>query len=130
MPDSPTARARKYYTNLGYSVSQWERWNAFAKIRQDGFGFIDFAAIKEGDGIIGVQACAGSSHAARRTKILNEPMALVWLKSGGLIDVWSCVKKGPAGKRKVWVERRESITQETVIQYHEQLSTEKQNVKE
>ena len=39
-----------------------------AKVRQDLFGVIDVVAIHPDLGIVGVQACAGGSHAARRTK--------------------------------------------------------------
>ena len=51
-----------------------ERWNQYAKVRQDLFGFVDILAVRPNE-ILAVQACAGASHAARRDKILAEPRA-------------------------------------------------------
>jgi len=60
--------------------------------------------------IVGIQACAGASHAARRAKILAEPRAQQWLEAGARLEIWSFSKTGPRGKRKTWTLRIEPIT--------------------
>jgi hypothetical protein len=80
-----------------------------ARVRVDLFGVIDLVAVKQGVGIIGIQACAGGSHAARRAKAQAEPRLLEWLLSGGRFEVWSVAKQGARGKRKVWTVRREEL---------------------
>jgi hypothetical protein len=59
--------------------------------------------------IIGIQACAGASHAARRDKILAEPRMLQWLKAGGQLQLWSWSKRGQRDARKLWTLRTEDF---------------------
>lgn len=106
---SPTQRALAELRKLGAVASITERWNAFAKIRQDLFGFCDVLAII-GPNIVAIQVTSGTNHAARRTKILSEPRAESWLKAGGMIEVWSFAKKGKHGNRKLWSCRKEEVT--------------------
>ena len=117
----------------GYTAQVVEHWNAFARRRVDLFGVVDVLALApeqwpdrvvghyNGDplvcslpaipaAIVGIQACAGSSHAARRTKILAEPRAKQWLHAGGRLEIWSFSKTGPRGKTKRWTLRIEPIT--------------------
>jgi hypothetical protein len=69
-------------------------------------------------GIWGIQACAGSSHAARRTKSLAEPRLQAWLQAGGRFAIWSwaqrrtnaVLKDGRRSRRKVWTLREEELT--------------------
>lgn len=108
---SPTQRTLKFLRDGGHLAQVVERWNAYAKVRVDLFGVIDIVCVPlSGKGIIGVQACAGASHAARRTKSLAEPRLLTWLNAGGRFQIISWAKQGPRGKRKVWVPRVEEIT--------------------
>lgn len=115
MPSSPTQRTLKHYRDEGYAVGICEKWNAYAKIRQDLFGFIDCVALHPVEGIIAIQACAGSSHAVRRQKILAEPNAELWLRSGGRIQVVSWAKRGGRGIRKTWTPRVEEINLQDVV---------------
>jgi len=106
---SPTQRALKDLRSLGFVAAVVERFNPHAKVRQDLFGFIDIVACFPEFGVLGVQACAGASHAARRAKILAEPRVRPWLESGGRVEVWSYRRAGAAGRRKVWTLRREEV---------------------
>lgn len=108
---SPTQRALALARELGFTVQVVERFNSFTKRRHDLFGVIDLVAIKQGVGILGIQATAdnGGHHADRRAKSQAEPRLLEWLLSGGRFEVWSFGKKGPRGKRKVWTVRREEL---------------------
>ena len=107
---SPTKRALADLRSLGFVAQVVERFNPYAKVRQDLFGCIDIVAVREGCGILGVQACAGASHAARRAKSLAEPRLRAWLAAGGRFEVFSYAKRGGRGERKRWQLRREEIT--------------------
>jgi hypothetical protein len=117
MSISPTQRTLKEARLRGYEVQVVERWNPHAKVRVDLFGVIDLVAITAAEQlgcepmrILGIQACAGGSHATRRAKILAEPRAKQWIEAGGLLSIWSWAKQGARGKRKTWTLRIEAIT--------------------
>jgi len=117
---SPTQRTKRYLEKDGYTVGIVEKFNRFAGphgIRQDLFGFGDAIAMKPGQGhVIMVQACAGGSHPARRTKILAETRALTWLRAGQAILLISWSKRGKRNERKLWQPRLETITEEMFTQ--------------
>lgn len=73
-----------------------ERWNQYARIRQDLFGFIDVLSCGE-KGTLAIQACAGASVSARVQKIADSPLLPFVRKAGWTIQVW--------GWRKVKVKR-------------------------
>lgn len=110
---SPTQRTLAALRNEGVTAGIVERFNQFVGphgIRQDLFGFIDVIAVYPDErGITGVQCCAGSGHAAHRTKIMENEHAPAWLKAGGRIELWSWrklkVKRG--GKAMRWVPKME-----------------------
>lgn len=87
-----------------------ERWNAFAHIRQDLFGFIDIVVLDGlGGGPLGVQVTVTDSMASRRAKIAEEPRARLWLDSPARIEIWGWAKRGAKGKRKLWELKREVV---------------------
>lgn len=108
---SPTKRALADLRELGFTCQVVERWCPFSRRRIDLFGCIDIVGAREG-GILGVQACAGASHAARRKKAMDEPRLRVWLEAGGAFEIFSYAKQGARGKVKHWRLRREPITLE------------------
>ena len=111
---SPTSRSLEHARKSGALAQVVERWNQHARVRVDLFGVIDLVVI-DGNSILGVQACAGSSHAARRTKMLDAEHIVstgLWLASGGRLEIWSWAKQGPRGKAKRWTLRVEAITAE------------------
>lgn len=105
---TPTQRTLAECRKRGWTAAVVEKWNPHARIRQDLFGCIDILALTP-SGVLGIQACAGSSHAARRTKALAEPRLATWLRSGCTFAVWSWSKRGDRGKRKLWALREESV---------------------
>lgn len=106
---SPTSRSLAECKRRGWVAQVVERWNPHAKVRQDLFGCIDIVAITPA-GILGIQACAGASHAARAAKMRAEPRASSWLNSGAFLSVWSWAKRGARGEQKIWTLREEVIT--------------------
>jgi hypothetical protein len=99
---SPTQRSLKKLRDAGWTVAVVERWNPYARVRQDLFGFADLLAFK-GDVTLAVQTTSGANCAKRLAKILACPSAGFWLASTTrkiVIHGWA--KRGPRGKRKTW----------------------------
>ena len=90
---SPTARTLAHLRAAGYPLVQVvERWNPYARIRQDLFGIIDVVAV--GADIVGVQATSGSNVSKRVAKI-TESEALPILRKAGirvLVHGWRKVR--------------------------------------
>jgi hypothetical protein len=105
---SPTQRTLAWLrTDLQAQAQVVERWNPHARIRQDLFGCIDIVAVTTV--VIGVQACAASSHSARVKKSMAEPKLLPWLRAGAMFWVVSWGKKGKRGEPKRWTKRVTAI---------------------
>jgi len=105
---SPTQRSLAHLKELGYCAKVVEKWNPFAKIRQDLFGG-DIVALKSGEPVLIVQATTGSNHAARRMKLEEAGFTALWTGAGARLEIWSWAKAGARGKRKVWTVRREAL---------------------
>lgn len=105
---SPTQRSLAHLKGLGYRAKVVEKWNPFAKIRQDLFGG-DILALKSGEPVLVIQCTTGAHHAARRTKLEEEGFTALWTGAGARLEVWSWAKQGPRGKRKAWMLRREML---------------------
>ena len=100
---SPTQRSKARLIQEGYTVAITERWNQFARIRQDLFGFVDLLAISAEE-TLAVQTTSGSNAAKRVQKIRECPAAKVWLEGfpQRQIVVHSWAKRGAKGKAKRW----------------------------
>lgn len=115
MSVSPTQRSLRVLREQGKIYQVVEHWNPFSRRRIDLFGIIDILAIGEW-GTLGIQATAGSSHAARREKLLAHPKTATWLSHPGRsLEIWSwskrkVVKRGKKLER--WTLRVEPITPE------------------
>lgn len=104
---SPTVRSLNLLKKEGYIAQVVEKYNAFAHVRIDLFGFIDVVAIhKDQTGVLGVQTTSASNMSARLTKIKANPHYLLWIKSGNKIELHGWSKKGKSGKRKLWQVNR------------------------
>jgi hypothetical protein len=95
MASSPTQRSLAYLRDIGYEVEVVERWNPFAKRRQDLFGFVDILCVKDGE-TLGVQTTSDSNVAARIRKIEDSPMLFALRRAGWRIEVhgWKRDKSG------------------------------------
>lgn len=107
---SPTQRALAHCRKQGWIAEIVESWNQHSLTRRDLFNFADLLVLGSGGGSpLAVQVTSGSNHASRRAKILSEPRAELWVRSGCRIEVWSFEKKGALGKSKRWEMRTEEI---------------------
>ena len=92
---SPTQRSIGFLKEQGYFVWRTETWNAFAKIRQDLFGFVDLVALGDGQ-TIGIQTTTGD-HAAERVKKIQGHDNLAAVKGAGWsihVHGWRKLKDG------------------------------------
>jgi len=86
MATSPTQLSLKKLREEGYTVAVVEHWNAFARIRQDLFGFIDLLALKDKE-VLAVQTTTASNMSARVKKIADHENVSVVRKAGWAIHV-------------------------------------------
>lgn len=110
---SPTQRSLAFLRDQGYTVAITERWNPFAKLRVDLFGFIDLLCFK-GDEVLAVQTTSNDHVSHRIEKIKGIQAAALWLESPHRrIVVHGWAKKGARGKRKLWELREVELSHHT-----------------
>jgi len=98
---SPTSRSLQYLRKAGWTACVVEKWNRFAGVRQDAFGFGDILAVQKGK-IALIQTTSAANVSARRKKILSLPAFARWTDAGGITVLHGWRKAGPRGKRKTW----------------------------
>lgn len=106
----PTARTLEALRKLDYPAQVVEKWLPVKRggrmepygVRKDLFGCVDIVALDGQMGVLGIQACAGASIAARVTKAMAEPLLTAWLAAGNRFQVW--------GWREVWVTGKSGST--------------------
>lgn len=79
---TPTERSLKYLRKQGYRVAITEHWNAFARVRQDLFGFIDLMAVYPDVKPLAVQTTTKGNLQARIDKALALPSCVACLRGG------------------------------------------------
>lgn len=99
---------RDFYTDLGYTIQHVEKWIDRTKQRIDFFGFADWIAVGHGS-IIAVQSTSHEHRADHYRKILDAPLARVWLDNGGRIELITWRKRPVRVMGKLWTETREEL---------------------
>ncbi len=97
---SPTQRTLEELRKRGYTAAITERWNPFAKIRQDLFGIVDVLAVGNGE-TLAVQCTSGSNVSSRVDKIAAADVTIELRKAGWKLAVWGW-RKNSEGR---WVLR-------------------------
>ena len=107
MAISPTQRTLKKLRESGdYPlVAIVERWNAFAKIRQDLFGIIDLLAIDSKGNTVGIQVTSYSNISAR-VKKMEDSDAIHHLRDAN----WVLLVQGWHKKNNKWACREVDIS--------------------
>lgn len=112
MANSPTQRSLAYLRKNNYHCQVVEKFNQYAMVRIDLFGFIDILAMKEGEkGLIGIQTTSTGNLSARVKKIMDLPIHKVWLNTGNKIILHGWAKRGARGKVKHWTLKEIEITE-------------------
>jgi hypothetical protein len=103
---TPTQRTLKWCREQGGFVGIVEHWNAFCRIRQDLFGFVDLVWVSKND-VQFLQVTSDSNVSARVQKIRENKVAqFIRLTHPSVkIRVHGWGLKGDRGKRKVWTLR-------------------------
>lgn len=109
---SPTERTLKQLKQWGYMPAVVERWNPWAKIRQDLFGFADIVAIHpEIEGVLAVQCTTDANLGERMKKVQDNATARIWRKSKNAIWIVGWAKRGARGKAKHWRMRGYAVAE-------------------
>lgn len=87
MAMSPTQLTLRELRKRGYTAEVTERWNPFAKIRQDLFGIVDVLGVGP-DGTIGVQATSYANISHRVRKIAESDKIAALREANWTIEVW------------------------------------------
>lgn len=99
-----TKRAIQHLGKRGYTAANVEKWNHFAKVKNDLFGFADIIGFSAHDVIL-VQTTSKSNMSARKKKIAANPIAEKWLKAGHNIEIQGWYKVS-----RYWQVKIETIT--------------------
>jgi len=127
----PTQRSKRLLEEAGWLVAITERWNPFAHVRQDLFGFGDLLAVNEDLGVLMVQTTSAPNLSKRIEKMNTECFANLkkCLESGVNVEVHGWGKRGLRGERKLWTCRvvgaylkEDPATNSTVIEWREERS--------
>ena len=106
---TPTSRSLKWLRENGWDACVVEKFNIYAKVRQDAFGYGDILACHPLRGIALVQTTSTGNMSARRKKIAGIPQSARWMKCGGMVIIHGWAKRGPRGKAKRWTLSEEIL---------------------
>lgn len=110
MAARPAERTLQELRKRGYMAAMVEKWNHHVKRRQDLFGFLDVIAVREGEGVLGVQAC-GRDFSEHIEKLESEevaPKVANWLAADSSrlwLMGWRKLKVKRGGKAVRWTPR-------------------------
>ena len=104
---SPTQLTLKELKKNGYLPAIVEKYNRFAKVRQDAWGVVDIICLGKGE-ILFIQCTTdtGGQFAKHKEKIEKSPNRRKILESGARFELWAWKKAGKYGKRKVYEVRK------------------------
>jgi len=100
---SPTQRSLALIREDGGAPWIVERWTGPVKV--DLYNLFDLLVVyprKPHNGILAVQTTTASNASSRVEKIRDSPYTVMWLRSGGRIQVHGWAKRGARGERKAW----------------------------
>jgi hypothetical protein len=98
---SPTQRTLKKLKDDGYTVAIVEKWNPFAEIRQDLYGFIDILALHPEESQPLAIQCTTRGNVSARVKKIKEHDNFELVKAKMVIEVWGWGKLKDGWKCKV-----------------------------
>jgi hypothetical protein len=102
MAGSPTARSLKALRADGWLCAIVEKWNRFAGVRQDLYGFIDLLCVRGGE-TLAVQATTAGHVAHRLAKIRGSKHLAAVLEAGWRVEVHGWAK--PTKTIRTWRQR-------------------------
>lgn len=115
--NTPSQRTIALMKKEGYMTAVAEKFNTFAKVRQDMYKWIDIMAIhSEKREIVGIQTTTASNLAARVAKAVAKREFKTWLLAGGVAEFhgWE-LKNNDKKTKKTWQCRRLRYTKADLI---------------
>lgn len=97
----------------GYTVAKVERWNVFAHIRQDLFGFADILAIHpDHTGVLAIQTTHKNFLKDHSQLLKKQATVRIWLESSNRIWLigWEKAWKVDGSHRKIWAPIVQEVT--------------------
>lgn len=107
------ARTMAWLRDKGYTVAKVERWNPWARIRQDLFGFADILAIRaDRTGVLAVQTTHKNFLEDHSQLIKSIAHVRTWLEGDNRIWLlgWEKAWKGDGSQRKIWAPIAQEVT--------------------
>lgn len=101
---SPTQRSLEYLREQGYHVEIVEKWNHWARIRQDLWGWCDLLALRKNE-VLAVQVTA--SAVSTRIKKIQDSPTVQFVRDAGIRIECHGWRKNSKGE---WVIRVEDIS--------------------
>jgi hypothetical protein len=120
-----TQRSLHYFRQQGYVCAVVERWNMYAKIRQDLFGFCDFIAYNE-KLVLFVQSTVMSGKQEHMRKMLANKHAAAIAKGPAravVLICWRKLKVKRGGKATTWEADITVLPTQAFLDYERQLET-------
>jgi hypothetical protein len=91
---SPTQRSLDLLRKEGYLAAVVEKFNQFAGVRQDLFGFADIIAVNaQTRTTLAVQTTAAAGLSDRRRKVLDSGEAMICMAAGWKLEVHGWAKR-------------------------------------
>lgn len=112
---SPTQRSLERLRRAGAMAATVERWNPYAQVRQDLFGFADVLAIDDAPGCLAIQATTADNSGHRLAKFKGSEVAAKikrFLAAGNRLEIHGWRLGGKQGKRKTWLCNIVKVTEE------------------
>ena len=85
---------------MGYRAAIVEKWNPFAKVRQDLYNIGDVLGLKAGEPLLLIQTTVTAKLNARMRK--DPETVAQWVSTGNRFQYWGWSKGGKKGQRKTW----------------------------
>jgi hypothetical protein len=114
---SPTQRSLEHLRALGFHCWIVERWNPYARIRQDMFGWVDICCVSEKTGHLWVQTTTKSNMNARIEKARGNAALMAFKVAGGSLQVHGWVKR-----KGHWVVDAKELSISDILENHKILS--------
>jgi hypothetical protein len=105
---STTQLSTAFMEGQGYHSEKLERWNSFARIRQD-VAAADIISFKDGEDPVLIQVTTKPNMKARKDKILQTRNARIWIRHGLPFQIHGWYKVKNRWKVEVWTLKPEDV---------------------
>jgi hypothetical protein len=115
---SPTQRSLALLRRSGFTAAVVEKWLPIPgkSIRKDLFGFADLLGFHPVQRLfVLVQTTTLANLSSRLAKVQAQPIAALWLRAGGIVEVHGWVRRGKTWTVKRVTVRAEDLQAEVIV---------------